>query len=703
MSLMIIKNSISVAIRGAIPDSENAKEYLSSVEEQFKGTSKADASTLILKMLTTKYDGVSGVREHIMMMNGIANKLKGMDMKISEGFLVHFIMTSLPMQFGSFKINYNTQKEKWKIKELIAMCVQEEERLKVKKLDILHVATTNSNKRKGSWKGKGKCVDPESFEDAITCDQSSHWREAIKDELNSMSKNNVWELVELPKGAKPVGCKWVFKTKLNPNGNFKRYKARLITKGDEETQLHQESSRSVRILKMSGSNFIIRVLYVDDILLASNNIDLLHESKHFLSRNFDMKDLGEASYVIGIEIHRDRANGKLGLSQKAYIERVLNRSDNLEVIGYSDSDFAKCKDTSRSTSGYIFMLSGGPISWKSKKQVLTTTSTMMAEYVLVYSATCHAMFLRNLITGLKIINSISRPLKIYCDNSAANSSTGAGLYLDTKYLFIREIVEEHRISIEHIRTYEMLAHPLTKGKITVVILVRDRCPRGKGGLPCCLMCSSFVLRTWVGGEGTCTRHNFPNVEVLATNDATKLMQATTLKRYLKYHVMELERTFIDKFPACDNVSVSLTSFANFICTYGFYFSFKNGYVHSKLPEFFGGTYTCSDKVGCMRSDKGPWQDPDIMKRLLDFFGTIRERATFFKPVTRWRKVRSLMAESDNAYEGGPLVDDYYSKSGSAHFINHVRKSLLCIQLATAKPKHAKKKKKKKALAQVIKL
>ncbi|GJR88478.1 putative zinc finger, CCHC-type containing protein [Tanacetum coccineum] len=76
---------------------------------------------------------------------------------------------------------------------------------------------------------------------------------------------------------------------------------------------------------MSRSNFIILVLYVDDILLESNNIDLLHESKCFLSRNFDMKDLDEASYVIGIEIHRDRANRKLGLSQKAYIERVLNR------------------------------------------------------------------------------------------------------------------------------------------------------------------------------------------------------------------------------------------------------------------------------------------------------------------------------------------------------------------------------------------
>ncbi|XP_071714297.1 uncharacterized protein [Rutidosis leptorrhynchoides] len=129
MSLMIMKNSITPAIRGAIPDSENAKEFLASVEEQFKGSSKSHASTLILKMLSTKYDGVSGVREHIMMMNDMVSKLKGMDMEISEGFLVHFIMTSLPSQFAHFKINYNTQREKWKMSELIAMCVKEEEKL----------------------------------------------------------------------------------------------------------------------------------------------------------------------------------------------------------------------------------------------------------------------------------------------------------------------------------------------------------------------------------------------------------------------------------------------------------------------------------------------------------------------------------------------------------------------------------------------
>ncbi|XP_071714589.1 uncharacterized protein [Rutidosis leptorrhynchoides] len=76
-----------------------------------------------------------------------------------------------------------------------------------------------------------KCNNPDSYEEAITCDQSAHWREVMNDELNSMSKNDIWELAELPKGAKPVGCKWVFKTKLDPNGNVERYKARLVAKG----------------------------------------------------------------------------------------------------------------------------------------------------------------------------------------------------------------------------------------------------------------------------------------------------------------------------------------------------------------------------------------------------------------------------------------------------------------------------------------
>jgi hypothetical protein len=64
---------------------------------------------------------------------------------------------------------------------------------------------------------------------------------------------------------------------------------------------------------------------VDDILLASSDVSLLLETKKFLSSNFDMKDLGETSFVLGIEIHRDRRKGVLRLSQNAYLEKVIKK------------------------------------------------------------------------------------------------------------------------------------------------------------------------------------------------------------------------------------------------------------------------------------------------------------------------------------------------------------------------------------------
>ena len=67
-------------------------------------------------------------------------------------------------------------------------------------------------------------------------------------------------------------------------------------------------------MKVSESKFIILVLYIDDILLAANDVGLLHNIKEVLFKNFKMKDMGEASYVIRIEIFYDRSQGLLGLS-----------------------------------------------------------------------------------------------------------------------------------------------------------------------------------------------------------------------------------------------------------------------------------------------------------------------------------------------------------------------------------------------------
>ena len=97
---------------------------------------------------------------------------------------------------------------------------------------------------------------------------------------------------------------------------------------------------------------------MDDIPLASSDLGLLHETKRMLSNNFDMKDLGEASFVLGIEIHRNRSRGLLGLSQRAYVDRILERfnmqqcklgiapvckGDNLSLSQCPHSDFEKAQ------------------------------------------------------------------------------------------------------------------------------------------------------------------------------------------------------------------------------------------------------------------------------------------------------------------------------------------------------------------------
>jgi hypothetical protein len=62
-------------------------------------------------------------------------------------------------------------------------------------------------------------------------------------------------------------------------------------------------------VKFKNEKYIFLILYIDDILLASSDASLLLETKRFLSSNFDIKDLGEASFILGIEIHQDRSKG----------------------------------------------------------------------------------------------------------------------------------------------------------------------------------------------------------------------------------------------------------------------------------------------------------------------------------------------------------------------------------------------------------
>ena len=97
--------------------------------------------------MTEKYTGGgSGIRDHILRMSHLANKLKPMDLGLKDGFLIHLIFASLPKEFENFVISYNMQPEIWDLEKCIAMCAQEEERIKVSQGGSLNYVKQNNKK-----------------------------------------------------------------------------------------------------------------------------------------------------------------------------------------------------------------------------------------------------------------------------------------------------------------------------------------------------------------------------------------------------------------------------------------------------------------------------------------------------------------------------------------------------------------------------
>jgi len=235
--------------------------------------------------------------------------------------------------------------------------------------------------------------------------------------------------------------------------------------------------------KLVGDHFIYIALYVDDMLLIGNNKEIIKDVKIKLSSEFDMKDLGAANFILGMEIRRDRENMKLWLNRRKYVETILqsfNMQESkpvkvpipvgaklfaeqcpktkeemedmshvpyasvvgslmyvmvctrpdiahvvgvlrrymskpgnehwtvvkrvflylrgttdyaicyqgrpgptrvLDIQGFVDVDWAGDLDRRRSTSGYVFKLFGGAISWMSRRHVVVALSTTKAEYI----------------------------------------------------------------------------------------------------------------------------------------------------------------------------------------------------------------------------------------------------------------------------------------------------------------------------------
>ncbi|GJX87391.1 retrotransposon protein, putative, ty1-copia subclass [Tanacetum coccineum] len=216
---------------------------------------------------------------------------------------------------------------------------------------------------------------------------------------------------------------------------------------------------------------------------------MLQGVKSYLGRCFAMKDLGEAAYILGIKIYRDRSRRLIGLCQSAYIEKILKRyhmenskrgsipmqdklrlskSQELRVSCYTDAGYLTDADDLKSQTRYVFFLNEGVVDWKSAKQSIFATSSAEAEYIAAYDASKEAVWVRKFIYGLGVVPIIEEPISMYCDNTRAITIaneyeiTKGARHFRAKVHYLREVIEFDDIKLEKVHTYDNLADPFTK-------------------------------------------------------------------------------------------------------------------------------------------------------------------------------------------------------------------------------------------------
>lgn len=338
----------------------------------------------------------------------------------------------------------------------------------------------------------------------------------------------------------------------------------LLENGLVEMGLRQSSFDSCAYIKINqNKDLVIVTIYVDDLLIFSNSETLKNWVKEQLKKRFEMKDLGMASYCLGIKIERNREKGSISLNQTQYVENMLRKYNMHEshpittpldintklskinsldcsedsktsklpyqqavgsllyaaqatrpdigyavnllcqfcndpkrthwaaakrimrylrgttettlnysrghgdtVIGYCDSNYGGDIGDRRSTTGYVFMIGGGAVSWCSKRQPTIATSTTEAEYMALSAAAKEAIWLSKITKELEFTH--IKEVPIYCDNNGAINLSKNSMYharskhIDIQHHFVRETVKSGQISVKRVATTDMIADCLTK-------------------------------------------------------------------------------------------------------------------------------------------------------------------------------------------------------------------------------------------------
>jgi hypothetical protein len=142
--------------------------------------------------------------------------------------------------------------------------------------------------------------------------------------------------------------------------------------------------------------------------------------------------------------------------------------EDLGIKGYIDASFNTDLEDSKSETGYVFMVNGVAVSWRSCKQSLVAQSTMESEYMVVAEAANEGVWLRKFAIELGVFPSMCDPVNIFCDNTAAIANTkelrvhSTIKHILRRYHAIREYVKDGKVKVCKIHTDLNVVDPLTK-------------------------------------------------------------------------------------------------------------------------------------------------------------------------------------------------------------------------------------------------
>jgi len=144
--------------------------------------------------------------------------------------------------------------------------------------------------------------------------------------------------------------------------------------------------------------------------------------------------------------------------------------------GFCDANWVSDNDEVSSTSGYVFTLGGGAISWKSAKQTCLAQSTMESEFIAHELVGQEVEWLKSLLVDIPLWGRPTPTVSLHCDSQAAigvannNAYNGKKRHIRVKHGVVRQLIKNGVISLEYVRSERNLADPLTKGLTKRVIL-----------------------------------------------------------------------------------------------------------------------------------------------------------------------------------------------------------------------------------------